>query len=344
MSPKDPAAAAAHAKRANPLTLTRIPTIRYSQELIDSAFHRASKITVMDRDPVHKMKATEIARVRSVQNTLEHALGTYVRKYPSFDQLPPFYRELVDLLVDLDRVRKALGAVDWARKRILSVSDEAALKMRKSSRPDEIRQEKQHVYGRVASLLKQIDSDLKVLNAARDDMRRLPLIDPEVATIVVAGFPNVGKSSLIREVSTAEPEIASYPFTTKGVAIGHFDRADVRYQIVDTPGLLDRKLEERNPIELQAILALQHLADAILFILDPSEYCGYPMTDQLRLLEETREKFEGVPVVVAENKIDVKRPEKVEGRYQISTMTGEGIEDLMGAVLAAIEENADDEE
>jgi len=42
-------------------------------------------------------------------------------------------------------------------------------------------------------------------------------------TVVVAGYPNVGKSSFIRLVSTAEPEIAAYPFTTKGVIVGHRD-------------------------------------------------------------------------------------------------------------------------
>ena len=53
-----------------------------------------------------------------------------------------------------------------------------------------------------------------------------------------------------------------------------------RIQFVDTPGILDRPAEERNPIERQALSAMMNVASVILFILDPSEHCGYPMEVQ----------------------------------------------------------------
>ena len=63
-------------------------------------------------------------------------------------------------------------------------------------------------------------------------------------------------------------------------------------QMVDTPGLLDRPLYERNDIELQAILALNYLANLILFIIDASEFCGYTIDEQINLFKEIRELFE----------------------------------------------------
>ena len=52
-------------------------------------------------------------------------------------------------------------------------------------------------------------------------------------------------------------------------------------QVIDTPGILDHSLEERNTIEMQAITALAHLRAAILYVMDVSEQCGYNLSQQV---------------------------------------------------------------
>lgn len=52
-------------------------------------------------------------------------------------------------------------------------------------------------------------------------------------------------------------------------------------QIIDTPGILDHPLEERNVIEMQAVTALAHLRAAILYFVDPSEQCGHSIEEQV---------------------------------------------------------------
>ena len=79
-------------------------------------------------------------------------------------------------------------------------------------------------YGRMSSVIKSIEKDLIFLNEARDKLRKLPSIDPQMPAILIAGYPNVGKSSFIRLVTGARPEIASYPFTTQAIYVGHFTR------------------------------------------------------------------------------------------------------------------------
>lgn len=57
----------------------------------------------------------------------------------------------------------------------------------------------------------------------------------------------------------------------------------MRYvQVIDTPGILDHALEERNTIEMQAITALAHLRAAVLYIMDASEQCGHTLEEQVR--------------------------------------------------------------
>ena len=164
-------------------------------------------------------------------------------------------------------------------------------------------------------------------------------MDPDLGTLVVAGFPNVGKSSLIRRISTAKPAVAPYPFTTKGILIGHVQVARRTYQVVDTPGLLDRPLEERNPIEVQAILALKHLGDAIVFLVDPTGHCGYPLERQEKLLAEVKREFGGVPLLEYESKGDL--PSQPTGRPRLSAETGEGVEAMVERVVPLLKQAAD---
>ena len=185
-------------------------------------------------------------------NILTDNLANIVRRFPSFERLPRFYYELTDILVGVEKLKMSLASVDWASRKIHEVARSYVGKIRTSEVPEPVRKE---AFGRLASIIKSINKDLLFLNEARNILRKLPDVQDE-PTIVIAGYPNVGKSSFVSKITGASPEVAPYPFTTKGVTIGHFTRDGVRYQVMDTPGLLDRPMSERNDIERQAITAI----------------------------------------------------------------------------------------
>lgn len=56
----------------------------------------------------------------------------------------------------------------------------------------------------------------------------------------------------------------------------------LQQKVVDTPGILDHPLEERNTIEMQAVTALAHLQCCVLYFIDISEQCGYTIKEQVR--------------------------------------------------------------
>lgn len=311
-----------------------LPTVLTAEELLDKALGRAAKATVSKgRTREERLRNLAVARIQIAGHTISSTLQRYVRRFPSLDGLPPFYRELVHILVDRDALKKHLGAVDWAAGKADELTRDYARRLGKA-RPADLPKLRRQAVGRLSSVVHQVAGDLEALIRARIALRRLPSIDPEVPTIVVAGYPNVGKSALVRAVSTATPKVAEYPFTSQGVTLGHIDRDDLRYQILDTPGLLDRPMEERNPIERQAVAALAHLADAVVFLLDPTETCGYPLEDQLRLLETLGAAFPDIPILAADNKADLGRPGT--GRLRISARTGQGLPKLLEAVEAAL--------
>lgn len=73
--------------------------------------------------------------------------------------------------------------------------------------------------------------------------------------------------------------------------------------MLDTPGILDRPLEERNTIEMQSVTALAHLRAAVLYLVDVSEACGYTMAQQAALFHSIKPLFANKPVIVVANKV-----------------------------------------
>lgn len=305
----------------------KLPTVPQSEELIDRAFRRGSKAS--------RNSGRDDDLVSTAAAIIADGLSSTVKKFPSFENLPLFYYELVDAIVGVDRVRIHLSRLGWAAKQIRKVARE----YRKSSRDPVARK---GALGRMASVLRSVKGDLSFLGEARDMLRKVPSLDPSEQTIIIAGYPNVGKSSFLKRVTGARPQIASYPFTTQGIVVGHYIRGDRRYQVVDTPGLLDRPLSEKNDIERQAVAALRHLNGVVLYIIDPSEHCGFLLEDQMRLLQEIR-GWITLPVVVAANKCDIStHAERCDlyidgGGLEMSTLTGDGVSDVMEKLLAALD-------
>jgi nucleolar GTP-binding protein len=299
-----------------------LPTVLDAKDLLDKAFGRAAKATAKGPDRLTRARNLAVARVRIAGEAIESTLRGIVKGFPSLDRLPPFYRELVDLLVGGGALKKHLGAIDWAADRagVLTRDYRRRIGRAEAQAIGGLRQE---AYGRLSSVVDQVASDLDALADARRALRRIPEIDPALPTIVVAGYPNVGKSSFVRAVSSGRPKIAEYPFTTKRVSLGHVERAGHRLQVLDTPGLLDRPMKDRNAMERQAIAALTHVANGVLFLLDPSETCGYPLDAQRRLLDEVRSLFPRIPIEVVMNKSDLGGPADEVPR--VSALTGKGV-------------------
>jgi nucleolar GTP-binding protein len=300
----------------------QLPTVPTSDELLNKSFRRASRAT--DNESM----------VQNAGNILSDNLSNLIRKFPSFENMPPFYREMADIIAGVDRIRISLSRLGWASRQIRLITKEYVVQIKRSRGLDTTPARKS-AFGRFSSVMRSIEKDLLFLNETRNLLRKMPTIDPAVPTILIAGYPNVGKSSFIVRITGARPEIASYPFTTRGIFVGHFQRGEQRYQVVDTPGLLDRPMEERNDIERQTVAALSHLQGVVLYILDPSEHCGYPLASQLSLAEDLK-NWIGLPMLIVANKADLLRLEDGRDMPEMSTETGQGVEDVLERLVGIL--------
>ena len=112
-------------------------------------------------------------------------------------------------------------------------------------------------------------------------------------------------------------DVQPYAFTTKSLFVGHFDYKYLRFQAIDTPGILDHPLEEMNTIEMQSITAIAHLRSAILYFMDLSEQCGYSVKAQIDLFHSIKPLFANKLVFVVINKIDIMKPEDLDADTKV---------------------------
>ncbi len=303
----------------------KLPTVLTADELLNKAFKRASKVSGRNK------KEKAVNKLAAVSNVLSDYFNKIVSAHPSYSSLPDFYREMVDIVAGISTIRKSLGALKWANGMVQRIINRSIRQVKGGKDPDVVIRA---AYGRIASVIEQIDDELRFLNEAKRKMQKIPTFE-EGDVVVVAGYPNVGKSSFVARVSTVKPEIATYPFTTKEVYVG-IARLDGRVQIVDTPGILDRPIHRRNAIERRAVLCLRYLADCILFIIDPTESCGYSINAQLSLLEEV--KSLGKPVIAVYSRADM---HDFRDLPAFSSLTGEGIEKVIDLIKEALYKQRD---
>lgn len=100
----------------------------------------------------------------------------------------------------------------------------------------------------------------------------------------------------------------------------------LRFQAVDTPGILDHALEDMNTIEHQSICAIAHLRAHILYFMDLSEQCGYSVASQIALFNNIKPLFANKLISIVINKIDLMRPDQLdpETQEQLQSMLKSG--------------------
>lgn len=294
-----------------------------AQKLLDIAFKRAMKssASVSKNAPIIiKAKKKEGKRIKVAIEELIERILKIIKMVPVIEELPDFYKELASLLVDTDKLRLTLGKLNGILPVLSKIKRDHLRKLRGIENPREGDQIRRAVFGRVSSILRKQAENLEYLNTIRGSLRGIPSIDYSLPCIVCAGAPNVGKSSIVKEISTKKKiDVQEYPFTTKKLILGHIKierRFDiVNLQIMDSPGILDRPIESRNNIEKQAILALRLISDLILFIFDPTPACGYGIDSQINLFNEIREKFvkkEAIDYIIVFNKMDLANKSEIE--------------------------------
>ncbi|GAA6232461.1 nucleolar GTP-binding protein 1 [Lates japonicus] len=304
-----------------------VPTAKDFIDITLSKTQRKTPTVIHKHYQIHRIRHFYMRKVKFTQQNYHDRLTQILTDFPKLDDIHPFYADLMNVLYDKDHYKLALGQINIAKNLIDNVAKDYVRLMKYGDSLYRCKQLKRAALGRMCTILKRQKSSLEYLEQVRQHLSRLPTIDPNTRTLLLCGYPNVGKSSFINKVTRADVDVQPYAFTTKSLFVGHMDYRYLRWQVVDTPGILDHPLEERNTIEMQAITALAHLRAAVLYVMDVSEQCGHTLQEQLELFKSIRPLFANKPLIIVANKCDVKKINELSEENQkiFADLSAEGI-------------------
>ncbi len=166
-----------------------------------------------------------------------------------------------------------------------------------------------------------------------------------VADAALLGFPNAGKSSLLRRISNAKPKVADYPFTTLAPVLGTVEAPDGRQlTVADVPGLLEGASEGVGLGD--EFLAHLERARLFLHVIDVTEDVEARFAAIVRELAAYGAGLAERPQIVVLNKIDLlaETPSvelddaRVVAVVPLSAATGAGIEELTRTLFESVPE------
>eukprot|EP00920_Eleutheroschizon_duboscqi_P036168 GHVT01087426.1.p1 GENE.GHVT01087426.1~~GHVT01087426.1.p1 ORF type:complete len:680 (+),score=139.40 GHVT01087426.1:256-2295(+) len=296
-----------------------IAVVPGAKQLIDITLSKTQRKTpteIHKQFKISRIRSFYMRKVKFCQQAFQDKFNEIIGQFPKLDEIHPFYGDLCNVLYDRDHYKLALGQVNTVKTVVGGIGRDYVRLMKYADSLYKCKMLKRAALGRMATTVRKLNAATTYLEQVRQHLGRLPSINPHTRTLILAGYPNVGKSSFMNQISEANVDVQPYAFTTKSLFVGHFDFAYCRWQVIDTPGILDRPLDERNTIEMTAITALAHIQASILYFLDLSEQCGYTLADQVKLFESMKPLFANKPVLIVLNKIDQVNLEQVDPDMQ----------------------------
>ncbi|MET1159691.1 MAG: GTPase [Thermoprotei archaeon] len=261
------------------------------------------------RKPILVLRNILLAKLGTVYNIIISEVNRIIEALNTVNNMQDFYKEIFKL----ETGKKPDELLPVFRKILRNANkiyrEYHDLVKNSTEKKDMIKYFRSGI-GRLLSLYKRKRRVIESIKKALTELSKLPDVTGDY-TVIIAGVPQVGKSTLISKLTRAKPEISPFPFTTKTVIVGHINvEPHGKITLVDTPGILDRPVNEKNPIELKAVLAIRYLADTVLYLFDVNPQSYYSFEEQVNVFKSVIKWLGEREIIPIINKVDI-TPEEV---------------------------------
>ena len=235
---------------------------------------------------LNKRKDLELEKIRYLNTSINRAMRKLIKRFPNMQKLDEIYLQLINTSeTPIAKIKDSLSLLLWIANAADEFTQNTEWKLKKAKSQETLGFLMKKHLGKINSLFRKNKEAFQILEQARKFMNTLPTFE-DLYTVSIAGYPNVGKSTLMKKITGSNVEIQNYPFTTKGLMFSYLEENGIKaVQIIDTPGLLGRE-GKSNPIEERAEIVLNQFCNQIIFVLDFTQSCGYSIEKQLKLLKK----------------------------------------------------------
>ena len=260
------------------------PKIYKSKEILDIVISQINR-EVDNKDVFEYVNRFQLKLVAKYLDIYE--------KLPNYSKMNDYYLLMSKNIVPENTMEKYRNHYLSSMRIINQISEkykQNILKQKKLSIKNKLKKE---YIGRISSVIKKLEKTNEKLLNLKKDFKRIP--NPkELFTIVLIGLPNSGKTTLLTQITDANPEINSYSFTTKSLNLGYFKIRERVIQVVDTPGLIHLDFTKMNIIEKQAIVAIKTIGDVVVFLYNQYQN----LKSQEDMLEKIKEENQDKKIIV----------------------------------------------
>ena len=203
--------------------IVKIPEASDLIDIVLSKTQRKTPTQICQGFKIQRIRKFYMRKVKFMQEAVSEKLTGIIEGFPKLNDIHPFYADLMNVLYDKDHYKLALGHCNKAKSITDSIANDYVRLLKYSDSLYRAKQLKRAALGRTCTLIKKLKSSLSYLEEVRKHLGRLPTIDTNARTLIVTGFPNVGKSSFINNVTNANVDVQPYAFTTQNLFVGHTD-------------------------------------------------------------------------------------------------------------------------